>query len=206
MAFDGTKITWFYTAGYDRGSANIYLDNVFKESINANMPQFFRRQIGKTWTVFPGAHRIEVRLTGGGYIDIDSFSVDIPTVGSGSYDDPDAQFRYIGGPWNHAVANGAYNNTQSATNVAGSLFRFTFYGTSVQYVFSKAYNRGVAAVTIDNVDKGTIDMYDPGVVRQQSVTYSGLGVGTHIINVNVTGTRNNNSSDVYVDVDRLIVQ
>lgn len=204
MAFNGERITWFYSGGPDRGNADVYIDNAFQQSINANMPTYYRRQIGKTWIIAPGNHTIEVRVTGGGYIDIDSFAVNIATVGANTYDNTDAQFRFFG-TWAHGPAAGAYNNTQSLSNTGGSLFRFTFTGTQVQYVFTKAFNCGIAAVTIDNVNKGTIDMYDPGTLRQQSVLYNNLGAGTHVLNVHVTGTRNAASSDNFVDVDSLIV-
>ncbi len=75
----------------------------------------------------------------------------------------------------------------------------------VTYVYSKAYNRGKAAITIDGVDKGYIDLYSPDVVRQQSTTFSGLGKGIHVIHVTVAGQKNSLSSDYFIDVDRLIV-
>ncbi len=204
IKFNGSTIAYFYSTGPDRGTASIYIDNTLNTTFNPHTAEY-RRQIGKIWTVPAGDHTFEVRLNGGGYIDVDAMTVNIATVGNGPYDDTNSQFRYLGS-WTQATGvTGAYNNTHSLSNTSGSFFRFTFTGSQISYLFMRAYNRGIAAITIDGNDLGYIDMWNPTVLRQQSVTYGNLGAGPHIINVLVTGTKNAQAQDTFVDVDELIV-
>ena len=98
---------------------------------------------------------------------------------------------------------------------------FSFTGNSVTWIGTEAYNRGVAKVYIDDVaitdcdtalsgdsgtDKSGIDLYDSGVLRQQTLyTNNTLGAGSHTIKIEVTNTNNPSSSSYYIDVDVLEV-
>jgi len=200
------KITLFYSTGPDRRNANVYIDQVNVGSINAQTPEY-RRQVGKTWAMTSAAsHSFEVRFgPNAGLFDVDMFAVNIATVGSGTYNNTDAQLRYFGTWVPTTGISGAYNADHTISNTAGSLFRFAFDGDQITYYYTTAYNRGKAAITIDGVDKGYIDMYTLLTYRQQSTTFGNLGPGTHILNVNVTGQKNLLSLGTYVDVDVLNV-
>lgn len=202
ITFTGSRITLFYSLDPTRGNWTAYIDTI-NQGPFSSYAQETRRQVAKTWTVPSGTHRLEVRATGGGNLDVDAFAVDIATVGDGSYDNPHAQIRYIGN-WSHltGVAD-TYQHTLSWSNVIGSSFRFTFEGDIITYVYSTASNRGKAAVTIDGAVKDYIDMYSPTTVRNQSKTFTGLGPGTHVINIQVTNQNHDLSSDYFVDVDML---
>ncbi|MFN8489283.1 MAG: hypothetical protein U0350_17000 [Caldilineaceae bacterium] len=82
---------------------------------------------------------------------------------------------------------------------------FTFTGSGLTSVFTKAYKRGIAYITIDGSDWGTLDLYSPSALWQQTAFYP-LSSGIHTIHVMVTGQKNAASSDYFVDLDRFIVQ
>jgi len=73
-------------------------------------------------------------------------------------------------------------------------------------VYTKTYNRGIAAIAIDGVNPGTIDLYSASTQWQQSTVFTNLGAGVHTIHISVTGVKNLSSSDYYVDADAFIVQ
>lgn len=52
----------------------------------------------------------------------------------------------------------AHDTTTSYTNNAEDAATFTFEGQSITYYYTKASNRGIAAVTIDGIDRGTINL------------------------------------------------
>jgi bacillopeptidase F len=131
--------------------------------------------------------------------------VGIATVGSGTYDERNSQVKWIG-TWSQSTYAGAYNNTLTYTTTAQYAATFTFTGTQVTYKYSKHSQRGIVKVTIDGIDKGTIDLYSATLLLQQSTTYSSLGSGIHTIHLMVTGTKNPSSTDVMVDVDAFQVQ
>ncbi len=207
ITFTGDRISYIYSLDPTRGAFYVYIDGVLRGYFSGYAAET-RRQVIRTWAVSSGSsHTFEVRAAGGGTTDLDAMAVNIASVGSGIYDDTNTHFRfYPTGAWTlQNGVSGAYNTTQTYANTAGSFFRFTFTGSQITYYFSKANNRGIAAVTIDGNDYGYVDMYSPNTQRGQSVTYSGLGSGTHTINITVTGYRNPASQNFVVDVDRLTV-
>jgi hypothetical protein len=206
FVFFGSRITRLYSMAYNRGSETVIIDGVVQGTATSYAPET-RRQVAKTWSVAPGPHVIEVQAVGSDstFSDIDAFAVDIATVGAGTYDDPHAQIKYFGYWSPQTGVADAYGNTLHWSNVAGAFNRFTFTGSQITYVYSKAANRGKAAITIDGVNKGYVDLYASATQRQQSTTFSNLGSGTHTIHIQVSGLKNQASTDYFVDVDRLIV-
>ncbi|GAB4579289.1 MAG: hypothetical protein Fur0022_20270 [Anaerolineales bacterium] len=204
FTFTGERITRLYSMAVNRGTAKIYIDDLLVNTTYDNSTEI-RRQVAKTWSLPFGTHTIEVRNGGGGYIDLDAFLVDIPYVASGSYDDPEASYTYIGSWTHHCCTGNSYNLTRSWSKNTGDAVTFTFYGNSITYVYTKAYNRGIATVTIDgNIQPQNLDLYSSTIQWQQEKTYN-LAMGFHTIHIMVTGTKNPNSSDYFIDVDRFIV-
>jgi hypothetical protein len=137
--------------------------------------------------------------------DVDAFAIDIATVGEGVYDNGHSHIRYFGSWADSSYTPGTYNNSLKISNTPQSGFRFTFTGDEITYIYSMHSNRGRAAITIDGNNYGYIDQYSPDLRRQIGRTFSGLGLGVHILNVVVSGTKNASSSDYYVDLDALVV-
>lgn len=204
LSFNGSTISLFYSMAYNRGGHAVYIDGQLKGAYGSYAPEI-RRQVGKTWSVSPGNHTIEVVVNGGGFTDVDAFAIDIATVGEGVYDNGHSHIRYFGSWTDSSCTPGTYNNSLKISNTPQSGFRFTFTGDEITYIYSMHSNRGRAAITIDGNDYGYIDQYSPDLRRQIGKTFSGLGPGVHILNVVVSGDKNASSSDYYVDLDALVV-
>lgn len=205
FSFNGYSISYFYSMAANRGHQTIYLDGSYLDRIDSRATET-RRQIGKTWSMLEGDHTIEVVNDGDGFFDLDSFAVNISTVGNGVYDDTHSQLRYFGNWTLFTNISGAYNNTITRSNDTQSLMRFTFIGNTITYCSSKGPDRGKVAVTIDGVYKGDLDLYSGNYLRQVChPPYTGLGNNIHIINLMVTGGKNILSTNTYVDVDKLSV-
>jgi hypothetical protein len=188
----------------NRGAANIYIDGVLQTTMS-DYSQKVIWQAGRTWTFPQGTHTIEVQLTGGGFIDADAFIVDTSTVGNGIYDNTSPQFRYIGN-WTHSSPwSSAYNQTLSWSDNTESGASFTFSGDVVTLYFTKASNRGVAAIVIDGIHKGYFDLFSSNTIWKDSLIFTNIGGGIHTINIAVTGDSNGSSSGKFVDVDAIRV-
>jgi hypothetical protein len=222
FGFNGSRITLFYTMYTNRGLTTIRIDGdpVTNPGWNNNGSGYapeLRRQVGRTWTVDPGDHTLEIKITGtgeggGAAADIDAFAVDIAYKSTGIYDDRDPHVRYFGYWGAYSGIAGAYNGTTQFSNESGALFRFTFWGDSVTYRYSRAANSGKAAITIDGLpvqvageNKGYLDLYGPATLRDQSTTFSGYGPGAHVMTVMVSPFKNPASIDYFVDIDRVVV-
>ncbi len=206
LTFTGSRITRIYAMANNRTNAEVFIDGV-SQGQQTDYASTTRWQVAKTWSMpTSGTHTIEVQKIGSsGFIDLDAFIVDIPYVNSGTYDGTHSNCKYIGSwtlssPWPLA-----YNSTLNWSKNTEDAFTFTFYGNSIYYFYTKASNRGKAAVTIDGVNMPLIDLYSASTVWQAQTTYTNLGTGIHTIHISVSGQKNANSSDYYVDVDKLMV-
>ncbi len=128
-----------------------------------------------------------------------------PVALSGSYDDYSPYIAYSG-PWaREREFPRACNGTITHSNVAGAAFRSSFRGPRVTYVYTKAFNRGIAEVTIDGINKGRLDMYAPATIWQAQTSLESPGEGIHTLIVRILPQKNPASRDFYVDLDCLIV-
>jgi hypothetical protein len=203
--FQGSTISLLYSLDPGRGTANVYIDDVYRETINAYAPQT-RRQVIRTWTVPYGIHRIEIRAQGGGNFDVDAFAVDIATVGPGYYENNNSHFRYhASGAWEHLTGiTGTSGGTISRTSNRGHIARFTFSGSYVTYKFSKGPDRGKAAITIDGIQVDVIDMYASTYIRQQYVTYFVGSNSPHVFHI--TNVSDPAALNYVIDIDSIQIQ
>lgn len=133
-----------------------------------------------------------------------------PAPGAGTYDNfsPHISYNPLGWPygWHHDTQFPQTSN-QSLTyaDQAGSSAQFTFYGGAISYVFTKAFNRGIANVYIDGQLAGTVDLYSPSTQWQQGAFFGGYSYGNHTIRIEVSGDKHPSSQGTFVDLDHFIV-
>jgi hypothetical protein len=79
---------------------------------------------------------------------------------------------------------------------------FAFNGTAVSVLGCLDVNCGKADIYVDGILKTTVDTYSDSVKYRKSI-YSAyqLSSGDHTFKLMVTGTKNNNSSDTYINID-----
>jgi glycosyltransferase involved in cell wall biosynthesis len=128
------------------------------------------------------------------------------TAKPGTYDDLDPAI-LLRGDWERSDKfEPPFQHTVSYTDVPGAEVRFRFEGTELTYVFTKAVNRGIAAVTIDGINQGDIDLYSLEPQWQSSVTFKFLGPGSHLLVIRVTGRSRPAATGEFVDLDALRVR
>ena len=127
--------------------------------------------------------------------------VDLPLAVAGTYDDSNARIIYTGRWYLDQAFAQAARGTVSYSSDPGAGLRFSFNGTKVTYYFTKAFNRGKAAVEIDGMPKGTLDLYSTDAMWQAHVTFDGLPAGLHTLVIRSAGPK-----DTYIDVDQLVVE
>ena len=117
-------------------------------------------------------------------------------------DDTNWSISYSGN-WQRAEFEQASNATLTYTNDPSAVARFSFEGTELRYWYTKAFNRGFAAVFIDGVSKGVVDLYSPMIEWQSSSLFAGLPPGRHVVEIHATGRRDPASTDAFIDIDAL---
>ena len=124
----------------------------------------------------------------------------------GSYDDFDDAVRFHGDWQQSREFEEPFRHTISFSEEAGDWTEFTFEGTAVTYVFTRAPNRGAAEIIMDGKSLGTVDLYSPTIHWQTRQEYQGLSPGRHTIEVRVAGQKTAASQGIFVDVDAFEVR
>jgi Tfp pilus assembly protein PilV len=124
-------------------------------------------------------------------------------------DAPSSSVVYSSSGWTHATgASGQYDGTDSYGLTAGSYVKFTFTGTSIQWIGQKATNNGYANVLIDGTQFATdVNSYGPAANQQMLFSATGLTNTTHTIEIYVvgSGTEPPGATAAFVNIDAFIV-
>ena len=108
------------------------------------------------------------------------------------------------GTWTAGAFRPAFRGTVTYSDRRGAAARFSFEGTELQYIYTKAPNRGIALVSIDGSPRGTVDLYDPQIIWQVRSVFGGLKAGPHQVEIEVLGRHDSSSSGDFVDIDALV--
>src|SRR5687767_190886 len=104
-------------------------------------------------------------------------------------------------PWSGTTPS-AGGGTAARSATAGATAQFTFRGTSVQWISTRASNLGMADVYLDNVFMERVDLYAATeAMRVPVFEATGLASGSHTLRIEVTGLKNAAASAAFVFVD-----
>ena len=127
-------------------------------------------------------------------------------AGRGAYDDRSPRIEYEG-TWAHDTGwSQASHGTVSFSNVVEDVIDFWFEGEEIEYVYTRALNRGIAGVTIDGGPEIELDLYSHQAHWQARWNPGRLAPGRHHMRIRVLPKRNPVSGGYFVDLDALIVR
>ncbi|MFZ5907795.1 MAG: S8 family peptidase [Nitrospirota bacterium] len=108
------------------------------------------------------------------------------------------------GTWSDLANSGFSSGTVKYSNQKYAYVTFTFSGSGIRWVASKAGMLGKADVYLDGSYTTTIDLYNPGILHQQ-VVYSNLSLsnGLHTLGVVVKGEKNPGAANTFVNLDAI---
>ncbi|MFI6316356.1 family 16 glycosylhydrolase [Nonomuraea sp. NPDC050556] len=181
--FTGTGIDYIGEKNTDIGEADVYLDGVFKQTVNGSAASRQVQQALYSVTGLPaGSHTIKVVKKSGTYLVIDAFR---PTTTAVTANDTSAAITYAG-TWRTSTARGYgdYGDDVHYSSVNGDSASFTFTGTGVDYIGEKYTDIGEADVYLDGVFKQTVNGSAASRQVQQALySVTGLPAGSHTIKV-----------------------
>jgi len=127
-------------------------------------------------------------------------------AGRGTYDDHSPRIEYEG-TWAHEARwSHASRGTVSFSYVVEDVIDFWFEGEEIEFVYTRAANRGIAGVTIDGGPEIELDQYSHQAQWQARWNPGRLAPGRHHMRVRVLPKRNHASGGYFVDLDSLIVR
>jgi hypothetical protein len=128
-----------------------------------------------------------------------------PLLSAGEYDDFDGRVQYTG-LWFRGKFPDASGGTLTYSNSPGASVICRFTGEEVRYVYTKAFNRGIAEINVDGTLQATLDLYSPAIEWKASFPIRAAEPGLHTLEIRVTGRKNPAATDSDVDVDALVVR
>jgi murein DD-endopeptidase MepM/ murein hydrolase activator NlpD len=128
-----------------------------------------------------------------------------PTPSTGTrYEQGNGRILYLGGWLPFAVSGASGGAYTYADSPAKALIWFS--GTRLDLLATKGYTQGKAKVSLDGVDKGTIDLSNATTLRQQKVWSTGtVASGTHKVIISWSGQAGPKGG-TRVNVDAVVVQ
>lgn len=99
----------------------------------------------------------------------------------------------------------AWNTTVSYSNEPGARACMTIEGTGFDYIYTRAFNRGVAEIQIDSRRAAVVDLYSPTIEWQSKLSISGLAPSRHEVAILVLNRKRPEATDSYVDLDAVRV-
>lgn len=198
--FKGTAITLVMLRAKNLGKFRVTIDRINKGTFDLYNE---KRRFGFTLTFGNLAnkrHKLTITVLGaknpkskGTRVAIDAFEVDGTRVQESSVPIILNKWRAVSSP--HA-SGGTFHRS-----ARGSV-RFTFVGSSVQWVTARGPKYGQADVLIDGIRQGPrIDLYAPALEFQVPFEFGNLGTGPHTIEIRATHTRNSLAKGAGVVID-----
>ena len=125
--------------------------------------------------------------------------------GPGEYDDSDSRIQYRGSWYQDRQFAQATNGSVTYARNVGDAFHFYYLGSAVTLVFTRTSNRGIAEVWVDGKILQQVDLYAPLLGWQATYAIDGFAPGEHAVEVRVSGRKNPESADFFVDLDGIRV-
>jgi hypothetical protein len=126
-------------------------------------------------------------------------------VSPGDYDDFDAALKFHGIWVRSRRFDGPFRHSISYTDSPGAKASFAFQGSSLTYMFTKSFNRGIADLEIDGAPH-EIDLYAAATQWQNRVEFCCLGQGRHLAVLRATGRKRPEAAEAYIDLDAFIAR
>lgn len=195
--FRGTSNAVYFSQE-SASTADIYVDDVFKESIALGSGN---QQLGYSITGLNlGVHTLLVSGTTGSS-QVDYFSGEYQSSHRiVQEDDPSITYK---GTWLNRYLDAFDGQGEKYTRTSGSEAAFEFYGDSFKMLGVKSTQRGIFEWLIDGVSQGNVDCYNAtSNFGQELIVWSG-SYGFHRIRLKHHGQKNASATDAIVGIDRI---
>lgn len=116
------------------------------------------------------------------------------------YQQSDTNLVYIG-TWTPTSATAAAGGSFRYSNTSGASCTVSFNGTSLAWLAKKSPSYGIARLTLDGDDMGTVDLYNASTIYAKVWETATLENGTHTLKIERTGDKNALATDKNISVD-----
>lgn len=105
------------------------------------------------------------------------------------------------GTWDTYICVNCSGRALKYSDETGAKAEFSFTGTGIRWIVTKADTLGMANVYLDGVYIGKVNLYSQEVRHQVVLQKKGLFPGNHSITIEVSGMKYPHSIGYYIDID-----
>ncbi len=169
FTFDGTDIDFLSTRGPHQGTVEVYLDDVFQQTVDLFHADTFNTTAFSRSDLPRGRHTLKLVKTSGQYLTVDAFKV-TERINS---DDPSLVYS---GTWSANASVGAVGGEVRESNTNGDSVTINFEGSGVDLIAPRGVGGGTVKVHLN--DSYTTDVPQSSIWPvDQAVTFT----STHVL-------------------------
>jgi Tol biopolymer transport system component len=221
VAFQGTYLAWYATAGPGYGKAQVTLDEGAPGEVTTTVDLYssytkYKQRVFNTGLLSSGTHTLSIYWIGqknaaasGTTVSADAFDtlgdfLDAPPPPPilWRYQQSDSRLTYLG-TWSYSSTWSASGGSLNYTGAIGAAVTVDFTGTSVKLLCTTGPGYGKAQVNLDGSYE-SMDLYSPGTLYKQPVyEKTGLSDGPHTLSIKCALDKNPSSSGYSINLDAL---
>jgi autotransporter-associated beta strand protein len=195
LAFDGTDIGFLSTYGPNRGQVDVYLNDIFQETIDLFRADTFNASVFSRSGLPRGQHALKLVKTSGQYLTVDAFRV------TEWIDSNDASLAYSGS-WSVNPSPNAIGGDVREATANGSSVTLNFEGNGIDFISSKGI--GGATVKVHLNDAYMTDVPQSSLSPQsQAIAFSSFNAQALANGANKLTVMKNRGSWMDVDAFRV---
>ena len=182
LTFAGTAIRWYGQTDTNFGTADVYLDGDYVETVNANGSMATNVKLFEAVNLSAAVHTIKV-VCKSGVIDIDRFAYEAATPEPvyTKVNALDEQISYTG-TWETENNDDFYLGAAKKTS-SDAYAEFTFSGTAIRWYGRTSQDYGVAEVYLDGELLETVYTYGEEATGMLLFERENLSSGTHTLRI-----------------------
>lgn len=204
LTFKGSKIKIYGYKNNDKGSADLYINGKFVQTISFYSPQEQFRQVVYENNYLPNdVNTVSLVVKENKHIMVDAFQVNYaPPIPTSGYVDAKSDLVQVSSGWKEWSDGRHYNNAVYYSNNIQDYMNFKFKGTGFRIIGYGDTDKGYFKVTIDNSIVHYVDNYRSGA-RFKEVLYenSSLSSGEHQVKIEVLSNKSDYAIGNFATID-----
>ena len=105
------------------------------------------------------------------------------------------------GTWNTYSSPSCSGGAMKYSGQKGAKAEFSFTGTGIKWIVTKAMMMGKAKVYLDGGYMGLVDLYSSSPAYQVVLQKTGLAPGNHTLRLEFSGQKNLRATGYYINID-----
>lgn len=208
FTFSGAaKIVWITIAGPNQGTANVFVDNVFRGTFNQYLSTT-RYGITRTFSVSTAQHTIKIIVNGNKgsssgtdtHVTVDAFRMIPPGGGNGTlFSTPTVRYT-----WRSGASTLASGGRYAIDNLPNAAYEFVAYGTGIDIYFVTGPAHGKITIYDGSTIVLTVDTYGSTTKFGVKRSVRNRALGLHRWRMVISGSKNGASTGTNILLDRFV--